>query len=55
VNGELSQQAGRELMASLAPENYGLPAHVVADGQAWFADMTAQLGGDQAEPEPRGR
>src|SRR5260370_10799185 len=41
--GELSPQAGRELLTSLATEGYGLPAHVVAEGRAWLDDVGADL------------
>jgi hypothetical protein len=49
--GEITPQAGRDLMISTATEGYGLPAHVVTDGQAWLNDLVAQSGGEETEPQ----
>src|SRR6267154_1976289 len=49
--GELTPQAGRDLMMSMASDGYGLPPHIVQDGQVWLTDMVAQSGGEETEPQ----
>src|SRR5258708_22044713 len=49
--GEITPQAGRDLMMSMASDGYGLPPHIVQDGQVWLADMVAQSGGEETEPQ----
>jgi len=40
-------------MMSMASDGYGLPPHIVSDGQAWLTDMVAQSGGEDAATEPQ--
>src|SRR5258705_4047763 len=47
--GELTPQAGRDLMMSMASDGYALPPHIVQDGQVWLTDMVAQSGGEETE------
>src|SRR5882762_11327469 len=49
--GEITPQAGRDLMMSMASDGYGLPPHIVQDGQVWLADMVAQSGGEETAPQ----
>src|SRR5258705_9388663 len=49
--GEITPQAGRDLMMSMASDGYGLPPHIVSDGQTWLTDMVAQSGGEETEPQ----
>ncbi len=49
--GEITPQAGRDLMMSMASDGYGLPPHIVQDGQVWLTDMVAQSGGEETEPQ----
>jgi hypothetical protein len=41
--GEISPEAGRELIASLASENYGLPPHVISNTRTWFDQVSTEL------------
>jgi hypothetical protein len=37
--GELTSEAGRDLLMSTAVGGYGLPPHVIQDGAGWLNDM----------------
>jgi hypothetical protein len=54
--GELTPAQGRDLVVSLASEGAGIPPHIVADGMAWFDDVSAELAqqADGEDAEPRG-
>ena len=49
--GEITPQAGRDLMMSMASDGYGLPPHIVQDGQVWLTDMVAQSGSEETKPQ----